>query len=340
MYTNDFRLISVYYFANCVFTEPPKEEKMEEQPESTSGQQTGHFELPQNSLTSNKPLSASQGSLRSNDNDSSATMSADEAPPTSSIGHGQHTSTVDGRDSFSPRTSGIPVSRIHQNLVHQTHIAPHQLPGSANNQGGSNMVSSSMQGISSQVRPGSAGTGVVQQSGMGQIGGQRLTPGQMQVQSQVRPASSPAVDVEMTQRPSSREIPTVKEPHGNGQGGMDLSHNKNKNYSLYNLLYTREQPSPHRPSSAQSEPGHMAPSPGLLRSLSPNVLPQQGGFGNNQIDKRSQQQQQQQQHKPACVRDLIHSAIERNLGQSNDKPEQPIPEKSKYLYISASYLSV
>ncbi|KAL8560309.1 hypothetical protein ACOMHN_006040 [Nucella lapillus] len=36
---------------------------------------------PSSSLTSNKPLSASQGSLRSIDNDSSATMSADEGPP-------------------------------------------------------------------------------------------------------------------------------------------------------------------------------------------------------------------------------------------------------------------
>jgi hypothetical protein len=39
---------------------------------------------PSTSLTSNKPLSASQGSLRSIDNDSSATMSADEGPPGSS----------------------------------------------------------------------------------------------------------------------------------------------------------------------------------------------------------------------------------------------------------------
>lgn len=42
--------------------------------------------LPQN-LTSNKPLSASQGSLRSVDNDSSATMSADEAPPSGGQTH-------------------------------------------------------------------------------------------------------------------------------------------------------------------------------------------------------------------------------------------------------------
>lgn len=36
---------------------------------------------------SNKPLSASQGSLRSVDNDSSATMSADEAHPSDSHTH-------------------------------------------------------------------------------------------------------------------------------------------------------------------------------------------------------------------------------------------------------------
>lgn len=66
-----------------------KEDKQEvntggELPDQQSAAPVG---FPQN-LTSNKPLSASQGSLRSVDNDnSSATMSADEAHPSESHSH-------------------------------------------------------------------------------------------------------------------------------------------------------------------------------------------------------------------------------------------------------------
>lgn len=65
-----------------------KEDKQEGNtvPELPDHQSTAPVGFPQN-LTSNKPLSASQGSLRSVDNDSSATMSADEAHPSDSHTH-------------------------------------------------------------------------------------------------------------------------------------------------------------------------------------------------------------------------------------------------------------
>lgn len=70
------------------FKGPMKEDKQEGNtvPELPDHQSTAPVGFPQN-LTSNKPLSASQGSLRSVDNDSSATMSADEAHPSDSHTH-------------------------------------------------------------------------------------------------------------------------------------------------------------------------------------------------------------------------------------------------------------
>ncbi|KAL5016148.1 hypothetical protein ScPMuIL_005737 [Solemya velum] len=247
--------------------EPPKEEKMES-PQVTTERET----ISEENLTSNKPLSASQGSLRSiPDNDSSATMSADEGPgPHSHLDSVQAAastvtpvaSTTDARESHSPRVSGIPA------------VVP---------------------GITSGIPPNLPG-------------------------HHSRPGSSPAS--RHNSRPPSRELPSGRDH--NPINIMDLG--ANKLYSSYHLSPRESQPSPHRPSSTMSEPGP-GMGPGSLalggiksghRSQSPHIS-LTTSYGTH-MDKKIT--------KPACVRDLINSAIERNLGQTVEKTSFSLQEPS------------
>lgn len=236
--------------------------------------------ISEENLTSNKPLSASQGSLRSiPDNDSSATMSADEGPSHSHLDSVQvigntvtpALSTSDARESHSPRVSGIPA------------VVP---------------------GITSGIPPSLSG-------------------------HHSRPGSSPAS--RHNSRPPSRELP----------GGRDHSQlnimdfGGGKLYSAYHLSPRESQPSPHRPSSTVSEPG-------------PGIVPGSLALGGMKTGHRSQSPHislsatfgthlEKKITKPACVRDLINSAIERNLGQTIEKasfaPQEQsvVQDKSKLL---------
>ncbi|XP_071179529.1 nuclear receptor corepressor 1-like isoform X3 [Mytilus edulis] len=308
--------------------DPKPEEKMDTTETPLEHQETQPFGLPQNNLTANKPLSASQGSLRSVDNDSSATLSADEAPQSS-----------EARDTFSPRVSGIPAGRANMHPVQGPTVTSSMTSGPAST---SPIVSSSpfpqtpqgypvpgptMEASATSSRsgtPGSIGQGRPGSVHALQSPGSQMRPGSAQsVHSPAQPhGRSPGVaEAERMSRPPSQEIPVIKEspsPIGSQVKPQEFGQPKGMQH-LYDLLNkaSREQSSPHRPASAQSDSGLMPY--GMIsgrRSLSPNVHAQNMAQQQNMINGGKM-------GKPACVRDLIHSAIERNLGQANDpKPEQ------------------
>ena len=94
-------------------------------------------------------------------------------------------------------------------------------------------------------------------------------------------------------------------------------HQKHTQKQLYTLLHTPDPTGQPHPSSAMSEPGF----PHSSRSVSPNVasrLHNTGSVGSI-VDKRQ---------KLSCVRDLIHSAIERNLANP-ERGEKP-PDKREF----------
>ena len=195
-----------------------------------------------NSLTRHKPLSTSQGSLRSiPDNDSSATLSADEDTRPHGDRHGLHAGSIpisalppcstgpkDGRV-VSPHTSGIPIGvpRVapgpQQGPQGRPHVSPAASPGNSNH---------SFPGS----RPGS-----------------RMSPASQGHQGMSRPNS----------RPPSHEVPIIREANTTTSGNvMDFSGQPVKPYSPY--PYQGREAQPHRPSSTLSEPGlpsHRAMSP-------------------------------------------------------------------------------
>ncbi|XP_056017947.1 serine/arginine repetitive matrix protein 2-like isoform X6 [Ostrea edulis] len=266
--------------------------------------------LPQN-LTSNKPLSASQGSLRSVDNDSSATMSADEAPPSGGQTHREQQS--EPRDSFSPRTSGIPASKLPLQQPSSGGF-PHQ-PQPTSQTHMQQMMQGVQLGMPNQPRPSTS-------PGVQMRGGQIPHPSAVR-HSPVpgRVGSSPAHDIDHNSpsRPSSRDIREVQP--GMGQtinpavldysGRQTIQGQPGRN-NMYNIMYQGD-PAQHRPSSAMSEPGFVNQSH-LSRSMSPVVTSSKNIQSQNDPKRMS------------CVRDLIHSAIERNLVQS-DRPGERPPEK-------------
>lgn len=292
-----------------------------------------------NSLTSNKPLSASQGSLRSLDNDSSATLSADEAPQSS-----------EARDSFSPRVSGIPVSRVNMHPVPSSSVPSSVTPGHA----ATSPITSGVAGIpmtpqgypvpgptmeasAAGSRSGTPGSVGQPRPGSGhalQSPGSQIRPGSAQsVHSPATHGRSPGVtEAERLSRPPSHEVPIIKESSSpGGSQGKPMEQGQPKGmHHLYDLLNkgNRDQGSPHRPASAQSEPGLVPWISSGRRSLSPNVHAQQSTGVMNGSGKIN---------KPACVRDLIHSAIERNLGQSTDPPK-PDPRTMIERHIDKSEL--
>jgi hypothetical protein len=135
-----------------------------------------------------------------------------------------------------------------------------------------------------------------------------------------------AADMDRMSRPPSQEIPVIKEsPSPSQVKQVEFGQPKGMQH-LYDLLNkaNREIISPHRPASAQSEPG-LVPY-GVTsgrRSLSPNVHAQSVN------QQQSTMNGSGKMNKPACVRDLIHSAIERNLGQTDPKgdPRPPMMDR-------------
>ncbi|KAL3856873.1 hypothetical protein ACJMK2_011584, partial [Sinanodonta woodiana] len=269
------------------------------------GNQSG--DLAEN-LASKKPLSASQGSLRSiPDNDSSATMSADEAPaphhdrPSQS---GLYTSTGPTETRVtSPHTSGIPMP------------GARQFQGSSTSLGQVQAVDQSQpMGSQPSSRPGSRPGSAYGSGHQGQS-----------------PSSRPS------SRPSSHEVPIMKDQGQSQMGVIDFSH-ASSGYSQFSTMSTREvMQQPRRPSSSLSEPGvrvmsphtggtqgYNAPGP---RNLSPQ--PQMNTF--QATDKKLS--------KPTCVRDLIHTAIERNLSQNNDRSTEAAPEQRQRAVTSESIYS-
>ena len=210
---------------------------------------------PPDNLMTNKPLSASRGSLRSEDNESSATMSADEAPPTSSHAHmGQ-----DPHDSMTSRSMDTAGSRPM---------------------------------ISQPVPP---GPGPFISSAITAPGG-GITQG--------RPIAPPLGQAEQAPAAGSgREIPTIKE---SPPVPVSPASGQPKNVTTSGPFEIS------RPSSTPSEGHLMPPTTNASRVGSPSVCGKQT--------------------RPACVRDLINSAIERNLGHGQERTESPI-NKSKYMYM-------
>ena len=198
-----------------------------------------------NSLTSHKPLSTSHGSLRSiPDNDSSATLSADEDTRPHSDRHGPHAGSIpvsalpicstgpSGNPVMSPHTSGIPMSgqrmppTPQQGPQTRPHVSPAASPGNSN------------------------------QSFPGSRPGSRMSPAGQGHQGMSRPNS----------RPSSHEVPIIREANTTSGPGSQMDfppQQPMKSYSPYPGMSGREA-QPHRPSSTLSEPGlptHRAASP-------------------------------------------------------------------------------
>ena len=221
---------------------------------------------PDNNLTSNKPLSDSQSSLRSiADNDSSATMSADE-------------SSHQDPGTLPISTPTTTISRI------DTPTIVSERPLSSSN----------------------------------------LPPAPVTY-------NVPTMQTEQT---------LLKEPRPASEG-VDLSHSR----GFSPFLLTPQQ-SPHRPASAVSEPGRPVSSP-RPQSAGPASMEKSyiglhhdheqqtvlrdssgpGGSSSSSSLSGNCTQQDPKKQKPACVRDLIHSAIERNLSRGESNPESTISSK-------------
>ncbi|KAK3589150.1 hypothetical protein CHS0354_017117 [Potamilus streckersoni] len=280
----------------------PRPLQIEDQDEKGDENQTGAGDMGNQSgdlaenLASKKPLSASQGSLRSiPDNDSSATMSADEAPAPHHDRNSQsglYTSIGPTETRVtSPHTSGIPMP------------GARQFQGSSASLGQVQSVDQSQpMGSQSSSRPGSRPGSAYGSGHQGQS-----------------PSSRPS------SRPSSHEVPIMKDQGQSQMGVIDFSH-ASSGYSQFPTMSSREaMQQPLRPSSSLSEPGmrvmsphaggtqgYNAPGP---RNLSPQ--PQMNAF--QATDKKHS--------KATCVRDLIHTAIERNLSQNNDRTTEAASEQ-------------
>lgn len=227
------------------------------------------------------------------------------------------------RDSFSPRTSGIPASKL-----------PMQHPGFGNfplqppqtSQAHVQQVIQGTQlGVPNQPRPSTSPGLQMKSAPHAHPSPIRQSP----VPSMV--GSSPALEMDHNRpsRPSSRDIREVQQGMGQANSsvldfsGRQMSQNQQQGRNnIYSMIYQGEN-SQHRPSSAMSEPGFVNQGH-LSRSMSP-IVP---GNKNSQNDAK----------RMSCVRDLIHSAIERNLVQS-DRPAERPPEKRKYMHNILMYTS-
>ncbi|XP_025090723.1 nuclear receptor corepressor 1-like isoform X5 [Pomacea canaliculata] len=252
---------------------------------------------PPGSLASNKTLSASQGSLRSIDNDSSATMSADEGPP-GSLSAAAATTTVTTAPTVS--TPSTPVVTLSCSTPSSIGSAGHTSSGPGQSMicepspsPRHNLGASPALGTRLDITPDARGQG----SRPGSRPPSRLSAVTSISASPVpggRPASGGEVQV-------IRELQHIHEVQPGAQGPVMTS------VGLTGFLPMQMMPgvdptrlSPRPPSSHESG----------RRTLSPHVL-QEGMLGQ---DKRGIGKG------PACVRDLIHSAIERNLNVEPDRP--------------------
>ena len=227
------------------------------------------------------------------------------------------------RDTFSPRTSGIPASKL---PIQHAGYGNFPLQPPQTSQGLMQQVMQGTQlGVPNQSRP-STSPGVPMKSGpLAHPSPIRQSP----VPSRV--ASSPALDVDLNRpsRPSSRDIREVHQGMGATNpsvldySGRQPPPNQQGRNNIFGAMMYQGESIQHRPSSAMSEPGFVNQGP-QSRSMSPVV----SGNKNLQNDAK----------RMSCVRDLIHSAIERNLVHS-DRPADRPPEKRKYfLQITAHLL--
>ncbi|KAK7506028.1 hypothetical protein BaRGS_00002750, partial [Batillaria attramentaria] len=253
---------------------------------------------PSSSLASNKPLSASQGSLRSIDNDSSATMSADEGPPGSSAASAPTTSTT-----TTVMSTPMVVDPMPQPPTTSMGPAGGLYPGGpqVHPMGRDPSPSPSRPGIGPS--PGMGGPPDARSQG-GRPGSR--TPSSISSMASISASPVPGG------RPSSRgEVPVIRElppmrgdlpPGAQGPGAINmgmLGYPSGQLAPGVGMDPTRLSPRPPSTHSTHSESGR--------RTMSPLV---------QDADKKGT--------KPSCVRDLIHSAIERNLNQPTIlEPDRP-----------------
>ncbi|XP_046570749.1 LOW QUALITY PROTEIN: uncharacterized protein LOC124278997 [Haliotis rubra] len=239
--------------------QPPRETEMDPPGPTLS--------LTQENLSRNKTLSASQGSLRSiPDNDSSATMSADEGP-----GPGPGAGAI----SHHPHPEPPP------------HVAPPPPPRPV-----SQPTAESNDLKSHSPRPRSnTGTPISQPPPISLSASPIPAPREQPQHS----TPNPGANLRPEGHPSQRD-----------QNVIDFS-NASKSASPFpsHLMAPDIRLSP-RPPSTHSE--------GSRSAISPH--PQQFV-----MDKKPM--------KPACVRDLIHSAIERNLGQPSERYSDQMQDRSR-----------
>ncbi|XP_059147260.1 uncharacterized protein LOC131934989 isoform X3 [Physella acuta] len=235
------------------------------EPRVSSGE-TENASVPSNNLSeNNKQLSASQGSLRSMDNDSSATMSADEGPPGGPSSHVPHPiSTVSG---------SAPTSTYSQSPLEVVHRPPSSGLGSR----GGTPHSALQSPLFSVPRQGSAPP---TPSGL---------PG-------IR--ASPVSSLSSLVRPPTGEVPVIREV-------PQVTTMDYPRILQYGTHLMPEQPHDTRLSPRPSEVG------GSRLTASPHTSQLQPGKG---------------QSKPPCVRDLINSAIERNLC---DPAQSQVPQERR-----------
>ncbi|XP_053376289.1 nuclear receptor corepressor 1-like isoform X2 [Mercenaria mercenaria] len=288
----------------------------DEKPDSS--QQSGGEQGPMitTSLATQKSLSTSEGSLRSiPDNDSTATLSADEGGT-----HGERQGDRQGE-----RQVGQGLMPAQQQTLYPGSILPSALPTC-------NQPDITAQRNLAQV--GAMGLGLVPRAGLSPTqshGGNSNQSFPSRPGSRASPAVQgqiPGKDNRPNSRPSSsHEVPIIREANPNQAGGnpnvLDFSQST-KQYSPY-----QSGVQPRRPTSAMSEPGmssHRAVSPHIPPGTQPHMMIglDPSRVGTPPTDKKPL--------KPAtCVRDLIYSAIEMNLSRENqqERPQQPTQDRPR-----------
>lgn len=306
--------------------------------------------LPQGSLSGNKNLSASQGSLRSNpDYDSSATLSADEE--TSGGGGG-----AGGVASVAAVATSLPAVNVSSSTSTTTSITTTAGPPAPTR---GMMPNLPMYGAEGCSRPGSAPApshpsqlkNMMQQQAsahpvMHHPGGAMIHDRGGGGDAPQRPASQghhgyPPLRPGETQMfvPISSALPTGL-PQDSGakfsSGGGDQDRKP-----VLNVIHQPGGPQHHSNLNQQSEskpptgaPKWMSPGPGGMQQYPPpdhqdrkppSQLPHDsgGGGGGGPHHGPHGPEGGDRRYTPACVRDLIHSAIERNLASDSSSMYTP-----------------
>jgi len=236
--------------------------------------------LPETSLVGNRNLSASQGSLRScNDNDSSATLSADEGP------HGQADSAPTQPPSR-PQSEGMS-----SNVNSSVNLRPHSVPYTDNGH---------VMGVPICTNSGPASISRNECMGL---------PAQHSSSMPISSGNEPANLKSVTSQPFAVAVSLPQLPQqGNSKQSPTQVSMLTSRYLTGHPDSCQLDPKNDKQSRLQAASGTNA----VVRELF-QVKKSPG------LDKPTP---------PACVRDLIHSAIERNLQQhhSNDAPS-PEPRR-------------